>query len=215
MTAARAPLAVGLMTCGREGLTSQSLASWHQLNFDLEAQLLHVDDASEFRSNEQMAQRYGFETVWSGKQQLGQVEMLKRLLVRAMAQNATHFLLLENDWLWHRALPTHLSMPANIDCIRLYGAFKGPNDTQPARTTVMGSERPIEWEHYSKGWQRGLAHWGGPPSIVRIDALWQAMEKATNYKAISLASRHFRTLRPLKNFVTHLGAEQQTPGFIA
>lgn len=215
MTAVRSALAVGLMTCGREGLTSQTLASFHQLNCDLDAQLIHVDDASEFRSNDQMAQRYGFETIWTGAQRLGQMAMLKMLVVEAMQRNATQLLLLENDWLWHRALPTHVSMPANIDCIRLYGAFKGPNETQPARATVMGSDRPITWESYSQGWQRGLAHWGGPPSIVRIDALWQAMEKATNYKAISLASRHFRTLRPLRNFVTHLGAEHHTEGFTA
>lgn len=208
-------LVVGLMTLDREGLTSRTLASFEQFNCDLDAQLIHVDDGSAFRTNEQLAQKHGFETIWSGRVQQGQVAMLNKLVRAAIERNATQLLLLENDWQWHRSLPSHVTMPANIDCIRLYGDFKGANDTQPARSTVMGSERPIEWEHYSKGWQRGLAHWGGPPSIVRIDALLQAMEKATNYKAISLASRHFRTLRPLTNFVTHLGENQQTEKFIA
>lgn len=212
MTAAPPPLCIGLITCEREGYTAQTLHSFSTLNPDLKALKLHADDASSLRSNEQMAQNHGFKTIWTGAKRLGQLAMLRKLVEAAVARGCTWFMLLENDWKWVRSLPAEPTLPREIDSIRLYGRFKGPGDTRPAQLNVMGSDKPIIWNPYSNGWQLGLAHWGGPPSITRIGQLLLAMEKATNLKTISLQSRHFRTLRPTRNFVFHIG-DEQTPDF--
>lgn len=207
-------LAIGLMTCGREDLTAKSLDSFNLYNGAVEGMRFHVDDCSATRENERLAQTAGFWTVWAGDKRAGQLAMLRRLLEAAIANDCTSFLLVENDWEWVRALPVKPAMPKEIDCIRLYGANKDREGLRPCSTTVMGTPHPIRWEHLRPGWERGLAHWGGPPSIVRIDRLLQAMDRATNYKAISLQSTHFRTLRPTENFVFHIG-DTQTPDFTA
>lgn len=212
MTVAPPALCVGLITCGRVPYTRETLETFRATNPDLEALYLHADDASEDRENERLAQGAGFATIWSGLQRLGQLAMLRKLVDEAVARGCTWFMLLENDWRWERTLPTTPILPREIDQVRLYGVFKGPGETRPCQTNVMGSDKPIRWSHYSNGWELGLAHWGGPPAITRIGPLLMAMEKATNFKTISLQSRHFRTLRPVRNFVFHIG-DEQTPDF--
>lgn len=198
-------LAVGLITCGREPYTLETVTTFAACNPELAAIRLHADDASAGRENEVIAQKAGFRTIFSGTNRCGQLAMLRRLVNEAVAQGATEFLLLENDWKWVRSLPDLVSLPKEIDCIRLYGVNKDEAGRRPAGTRIMGSERAIDWRPFSKGWERGLAHFGGPPSIIKLEKLREGMQRADSFKAISLSTTHWRTLRPVRNFVWHIG----------
>ena len=206
--------AIGLLTCGREELTSRTLDSFAELNPDLEAHLLHADDASATSQNCNMAEATGFRLVHRPSQRCGQMAALRALVNCAASIGVEFFMLLENDWEWDRALPPQMTMPPEIDVMRLYGVSKDREGVRLAGTKVIGTEHPIRWEHWKAGWQRGLAHFGGPPSIIRLEKLIEAMKNAATMKDISLATRHLRNLRPTRNFVFHIGTET-TPGFKA
>lgn len=207
-------LAIGLMTCGREEYTRQTLESFSAMNGKLQGvELLHVDDASRSDENTKLAFAHGFETVGSCGPRQGQMRRFDELTSAALARRCDTFLLLENDWLWKRPLAELPGWPEGVTSIRLYGQFKGDKDSRPAGTLIMGTRTPIEWAPYIDGWEQAAAHWGGPPSLTKLEPLREAAAASVTFKGISLRTGHFLSLRPVENFVSHIG-HVTTPGFL-
>lgn len=206
-------LAVGLMTYNRPELTAVTVGTFIACNPQLGASLLHADDGSEDLRNLEIAQAAGFRTVRSGPH-AGQLANLRALLDAALDLGAEHFLLMENDWRWVRGLDDLPALPPAVDCVRLYGAFKDEARKRPARPFHMGGFSEIAWvESKWPGWHEAFAHWGGPPSIARVDVLRQLAADALSYKGMSLRSMHLVTIRPAENFVFHIG-DKTTEGFL-
>lgn len=201
-------LAVCLLTHDRHEMTARTLASfraWAQQGGDI---LLHGDDCSLRHDNRILARMYGFETVAVDN---GPLACLRAIWSEADARGATHILHLEQDWEFVRAMPRDF----DAECVRLYGVRKERQDGPRALTGphIIGTKQRIVWSWCRDGWQRGLASWGGPPSITRTELLLDAADKASPNmlnrvgEIASIARRLPRldSLRPTENIVWHIG----------
>lgn len=206
-------LAIGLLTCGREDYTARTLESFMRMNPSSSSLvLLHADDGSGSPANLQGAWLAGFETVSQGER-IGQLRQLRHLMMAARDAACSHFMLLENDWLSVRSLEELPTVPDSVDCVRLYGAWKDEGQKRAAGRHLIGTDDAIGWVPHGDGWEVAKAHWGGPPSIVKLERLWGLAMSAVSFKGISMGSRHFVTMRPTVNFVFHIG-DETTPGFV-
>lgn len=211
-------LAIGLMTCGREDYTEASLTSFWATQGGSQtvrqAVLLHADDGSPSPRNLELGRAAGFRAITpENSPRRGQIAMLRELIAAAVIEGATHFLLMENDWSWARSLDELPPIPDDVHAVRLYGAWKDREHIRAAGAHLIGTMSPIIWSELMDGWEIAAgAHWGGPPSITRLEALQRVAQWAVSYKGIGLATAHFRTMRPLENFVFHIG-DHTTRGF--
>lgn len=166
------------MTCGREAFTRDTLRSFTALHPDARDffRLLHADDASESQENCLLAYEHGFETVHVPKVRKGQMASLRALAEVAWSEGFDWYLHLENDWLWERPVPLHvMGSLDDIGCLRLHHKHKAKNGPRKGGgvDTLEGGE-PVVWEtwgHHPGFEVSWRAHWGGPPSIVRLDLL--------------------------------------------
>lgn len=201
-------LAVCLLTCDRAELTARTLTSFAGQNpFLTDALRLHADDGSTDHTNHNLAARYGFATVYTAARRLGPGHALRVMWRKAIAKGATHILHLENDWEWVAPIPTGIE----ADCIRLYGRLK-QKDGPRAKTGehIIGTTEKINWQPMPdrEGWEIGVCHWGGPPSICRADLLFEAAMNAADspkIQRITASLPRVMTARPLENIVWHIG----------
>lgn len=203
-------LGIGLLTRDRSELTAMTLGSFAALHPDLShAKLYHWDDGSIDGRNQSIAQAYGFSSAGCGRPE-GQMNGVRFLAQAALLGGCDSFMLLENDWRWVRPLGELPSVPAAVDCIRLYGEFKDAEQKRPARRMQLAGLKELGWapSAVGPGWEEAYAHWGGPPSIVQLKRLMPALQGAQNLKAVSLRSMDFLTIRPKENFVFHIGHHQ-------
>lgn len=174
-------LAVCLLTADRADYTAETVASYIECAHRPEFLLLHADDGSEDSENFDIAEDAGFQTVYQETSRRGPLRACLYMWHYAMQAGATHILHLENDWEFTRGLP----LREDVECMRLYGAYKS-RDGKRQETGIhrMGTKEPIKWNDVEPGWQRGFAHWGGPPSITTAAAMFRAIRAANTFKEI-------------------------------
>lgn len=200
-------LAVCLLTCDRANLTESTLQSFWKFNSKLDnCLLLHADDCSHSNDNKMVVLRNRFKTVYEAPVRAGAAHAMRAMWKIAVDKGATHILHLENDWRFVSKLP----LTVQADCVRLFGAKKAQHGPR-ARTgqCIIGTNERIIWEPIPDlpGWEEGIAHWGGPPSITRADYLMEAAMRAEGPKIgkIALQLSRIHTKRPIKNIVWHIG----------
>lgn len=200
-------LAVCLLTADRPEYTKETLASFARFNAGGEHVRLHADDGSRGGANQALANAYGFQTVYRSSHRLGQGAALLPMWELAVDMGCEAILHLENDWRWIGPIPTDVGAP----CVRLYGAQKveagGPRS--PTGTKDLATGRTVAWKPLGEGWEAGVIHWGGPPSITVAGPLLAAAKGCARIKDIS-NRLSLLTARPLANLVWHIG-EEPTP----
>lgn len=206
-------IAVCLLTADRWAYTARTLQTFTRFNAGRDFLKLHADDGSATRHNLEIAQAYGFRTVWKPPGRRGQGEALTRMWWQAASMGADQILHLENDWEWVAPVPAD-EFCANAPCVRLYGATKARDEAMLARaltgTRDLATGLEVAWEPAAEGWERAMGiHWGGPPSVTDADALLAAVVGAPRIKDVS-NRLSLPTLRPLANLVWHIG-EEPTP----
>lgn len=210
------PIAVGLITADRPNYTRLAASSFHyhfRHYLDL-VELLHADDGSADQAEAlSIAAACDFQTVYAAPARTGQMVMLRTLVVAAARAGCHWYLHLENDWEWCAPFPWHV-LALDPECIRPYGPQKargGPR-AETGRN-LMGTTTPIDWQPVGQGLERAEAHWAGPPSLTRTQALITRMHNKDSFKGISLAGP-LDTVRVTENCVWHIGGDQ-TPDFLA
>lgn len=200
-------LAVCLLTSGREHYTSQTVKSFAAFNYADNFIQLHADDGSADESNKLLANHAGFLTCYESSERKGVMPALRHMWRQAIVMGATHILHLENDCVSVAPVPT--AMIGQAECVRLYGRFKGANQTYPTGPHHMGTKEKIDWQPSGRaGWERATCHWGAQPSITRAGLLHLAIERATCLKDVSRQLSRIDTVRPVWNITNHIGVEK-------
>lgn len=207
-------IALCLQTCDRPELTARTLASFVAFNDPARFLLLHGDDASRDLDNHNLAKAAGFRTVVQTSVRMGVIAVRRALFDQAAARHADWVLLLENDCESVRSFPWPLfefvSQFPGIYCLRLFGAFKGPNETDPCKAVSewASSGDPVRWKRLVKAPEPaeiGTIHWTAQPAVTRTS------------EAVSIQLGHWRdlrkarTVRVVANVLVHIGADR-TPG---
>lgn len=210
--------AVCLLTADRERMTDITIDSFTQHNNPDRYIFLHADDGSETDENQKLASEAGFRTCYASKKRKGQIPAIRSLVRNARNAGATHILYLENDWLSMDPIPfgTVRALAHDVECIRLYGKFKRSIDPrQKTGEHVIGTKERVRWVDKKgfPGWEVGMIHWGGPPSLVRADLITAALIGATRIRDLNYGMRRLITARPKYNIVEHIGLER-TPEFV-
>lgn len=206
-------LAVCLLTADRSGYTADTVASFVECADRPEFIRLHADDGSCDASNMRIAEAGEFDTVYRVRNRRGPVAAVRAMWNAAAERGATHILHLENDWQFERGLV----LREDCQTQRLYADLKSRHgDRSPTGPHIMGTKERIEWQtEHAQGesavWQRGVAHWGGPPSITQTELLVRAIGSTDTFKGVSLALSRLDTLRRISNTCWHIG-ETRTPG---
>lgn len=211
-------LAVGLLTADRHDLTHRTVVSFINHVYRGRLTLLHADDGSETSDNIDIARAAGFRTVYMSCERRGQVPAIDALVRHALASGATHFMYLENDWEFVRPVPLAgiAYLAGNFTSVRFYGAWK--RSTEPKQKTgehIIGTKTKIDWLPltWAPGWEGTMAaHWGGPPSVTKIQPLAEALKTAKKIGDLNYSLARIPSARPIENFVEHIGLER-TPGF--
>lgn len=209
-------IAVGLLTCGREHLTSRTVETFLAHNDPGRFILLHADDASPTLENQRVAQAAGFETVYTCATRQGQMAALWALVRAAERRGAEWVLWLENDIEWVAEFPWR-ALSYGPECVRLYGDRKARSGPRaPSGRFLMGTKDPIVWHELGDGLERGEAHWAGQPSATRMHVMAGLADRAASVKQMSLAGP-LDTVRVVENVCWHIGAGEgeQTQGFMA
>ena len=204
-------IAVLLQTCHREDLTRRTVESFCAHNDTSGMVLLHADDEAVRRDNIAIAEEHGFSTVFAPLDRRGQMAGLKAMCA-ALPSGVRWVAYLESDWETVREWPWDWCQGA-VEAVRLFGerkAMHGPRAM--AGTRCLATNRPILWTPLMGGADAGQAHFS-PPSIVRASVLLPMVRQYHRVKDIMLA-RPLDSLRPVDNFVWHLG-DEQTPEFMA
>lgn len=228
-------LAICLQSCGRHEETVQTLESFHRYNgsrpqASFPIVRLHAEDGRIDERNEDVARKHGFLTVSPGPR-MGNTGTRRHLIKCARRHNATHMLLLENDWESDREVPWDLiefvfkHRDHNIYHLRLWHHFKhrskfdawdkvtplvarghaGRNRADPGWKPLTGGPEPVDI---------GDHHWGAPPSVTRLqELLW--LHEGTGNEADSIRKSGLITARTTQvktNVFWHIG-EERTPDF--
>lgn len=192
-------IAVCLLTSGRSYYTEVTLRTFAKHNAGRDLLLLHADDGSIDNRNVSLAKDYGFETVFQSPARTGGVTALRSMWNQAALYGCDRILHLENDFEWVSPLP-------DIDwpCVRLYGLLKGRGDCHSMASPFnLVTRQKIDWRPYIHGWEQSVAHFGGPPSIIKTPLLIKAVSAARTLKEIGLFE--VDTIRPIDNIVWHIG----------
>lgn len=212
-------IAVCLLTCGDDRLQHAARAahSFARLNHDRgDLVLLHVDGGGPGRiENLEIAKTFGFNTVDAPVERVGQIESFRTFL--DAVSGFPLMLWLENDWESERPIPRFSffrGLPY-IEQFRLYGTHKmrGDGPRAPAGTHVIGTKEKIIWSSRDDlpGWEEGRCHWGAGGTIVRPEIL-EPFRDGPRLKDVIVSSAHLRTVRPVENYLWHIG-ETTTKGF--
>lgn len=196
--------AICLLTADRPSYTQRTLEALLTFRPSKGCVCLHADDGSEDGQNCALARLHGFETVYDSNKREGPVAALRVMWAEARRRGAGWVIHLENDIEIVSPLPDR----RDADTIRLYGDAKslvGPR--QKTGTCIIGTKEPIVWEPDTDGWFRGIAHWGGQPSITRTDLLLGAVLEAKKVKDIALALNRIDSLKPSTPIAYHFGAK--------
>lgn len=199
-------IALCLQTADRSDYTARTLASFAAHNDLSQFRLLHGDDGSKTPENIALAKRYGFKTVVKTKKRVGWLPVRTELIAYA-AQRADWILFLENDIDTLRPFPwdlfTFVSRHHWVYCLRLFGAFKGPNQTDPCKTINQWKpDKPVVWKAFQGAPEQAeyaLIHWSAQPSVTRAnyaDALHRYGTREMKLK----------TARVVDNVMVHVGA---------
>lgn len=199
-------IALCLQTADRPEYTSRTLASFAAQNDLSRFRLLHGDDASRSTENRELARSYGFKTVVKGSTRAGCLPTRTALIAYA-ARKAPWILLLENDIESVRPFPwalfDYVSTLDWVYCLRLFGVFKGPNQTDPCLTVNKWKpEKPVTWRRLRAApepTEVAVIHWSAQPSVTRARPL-VAMH-VSGEKEIRL-----KTARVVDNVMVHVGA---------
>lgn len=198
-------------------LTLSTLAQHNDLSQFI---LLHGDDCSEDRTGPLAAEALGFKTVVqsSGERQ-GVARMTEALFKEAKIAGAEAVLNLQNDWKSLRTIPVVelediLRDPA-VYCVRMYGFWKSESGRCGQHHAGRTPRELVEWKPYRiNGYEVGDIHWGHPPAVTRITEAC-ALTKGAEAESVSRwrsGKLKKLTVRPLNNFVNHIGRER-TPRF--
>jgi hypothetical protein len=206
-------IAVALMTCERYDYTKRTVESFVHHNPDRSRFiLLHGDDGSRDHRVRRLPPVYGFRTVAQERYRQGWLPM-RRLLIRRAARLAPWILLLENDLESVRPFPWDMfdwvAAHEAVQCLRLFGLYKGPRNTYPCLTLQKGDKhdrKPARWTPVldaPEPCQRGLIHWSALATVGRADLL-----VTLNHGFKQLANRPVDTVRVLDNVFLHIGVKQ-------
>lgn len=219
-------IAVCLQTCNRADYTRRTVESFIAQHPERSRfLLLHGDDASTESGIAEIVQAAGFETVVQPKTRQGARTMRRLLFDAAQKRGAQWVLLLENDWEWVRPLPFLLfdqlvETRPDVYSLRLYGAYKGRNQTYPCSRRNLGEPRrsAVPWwplPGAMESCEVGRYHWGAPPAVTRIgEALsimrWVANSREPGDAAEVKASGRIDAYvaRVTENVVYHIGEEK-------
>jgi hypothetical protein len=203
----RHPIAIVLLTCERPRYTRRTLETLEAWNPGLQERfvLVHGDDASTTTENETLADRFGFLTLVKTRARLGSNELRARTVAKA-AKLAPWILVLENDITSIRTFPWRLFERVRddkkIDCVRLYGAYKGARRSDPCLTHNKWTGNEVTWKRL-EGWPEaveiGVTHWSPQPSITRSPLLVRIHQGERP---------RFRTVRVVENVMIHEGEER-------
>lgn len=203
-------IAVCLLTCDRFAYTATTLRSFAAFNDPSRFVLLHADDASEDSRVVPLVQTHGFSTVLQSSSRRGWLTMRTRLFQLAAKRGAEWILFLENDHEWVRAFPWALfhfvRQYSQIYCLRLQGAFKGRDRTDPCMVHhKLDRRKEVKWKPMKRAPETseiGRIHWSAQPSVTRTRELLVLHERGFE--------SHDLTARVLSNVTYHIGA-RRTP----
>lgn len=198
-------IVVALQTADRPDYTARTLASFAAHNDLSRFVLVHGDDASVTRENIELAARYGFATVSKPKAPIGCLAMRTRLLQKA-AMHGEWVLLLENDIESVRPFPWALfDVVKDLDwvyALRLFGEFKGPNQTAPCKNVNQWKpEKPVVWKrlrHAPEPAEHAVIHWSAQPTVTRARPL-------LDLHLYGVKELRRKTVRVVDNVMVHIG----------
>ncbi|MGH8432100.1 MAG: hypothetical protein ACREUF_17030 [Solimonas sp.] len=196
--------AICLLTADRPEYTRRTLEALDAFRPSVGYHYLHADDGSQSGENVALALKHRFKTVYRSKERKGPVAALRAMWAEARTRGASHILHLENDIEIIAPIPGR----RDADSVRLYGDTKSPGGARSKTgTCIIGTKEPIVWKWDGDGWFRGVAHWGGQPSITRTDLLLDAVAKAKKVKHIALTLARMDSLKPAWPVAIHFGKE--------
>lgn len=207
-------IAVILTTCGRYEYTERTLSTFAAHNQLDRFVLLHGDDASDDRLRmTQLVKSYGFKTVVQHQDRRGWLTLRRALILQA-ARRADWILVLENDIESLRPFPWPLfefvAAHPWIYCLRLYGRFKGLNETYPCKTTHQWlNHSPVSWKALKgspEPAEVARIHWSAQPCVTRAGELVALHEEYRREMKLKIA-------RVTTNVMAHIGTER-TPDSI-
>src|SRR5262245_11916597 len=215
-------IAVCLLTCGREELSSRTVVSFRENNRGRQDLiLLHPAAAgSDPHRSRVIAINGSFSTIHSPAERVPQMVSYRELIQEAALKGAEFVLWLENDWESVAPLPsldflreTRDDEELKIVTWRLFGVrrMRGRGDRGIVRTTQIGTDIPINWQPTKHaGWEFGRCHWGGGGCIATLDHL-ESQYHRKRLKDVVTAKPDLPTLRMVDNAMWHIG-EESTPG---
>lgn len=213
-------IAVCLLTCGREDLSSRTVVSFREHNRGRpDLILLHADagGADPIRSRV-IAINGAFRTVHSPAERVPQMTSYRHLIEEAAIAGAEFLLWLENDWESVAPIPTLDELrkygDAGAVCFRMYGKRKmrGDGPRAMAGEHRIGTDVKIDWlPTADPKWEAGLAHWGGGGCIATLTHL-ESQYHRKRLKDVITAKNDLPSLRMTENVLWHIG-EQTTEGF--
>ena len=213
-------LALLLLTCDREENTIRTIDSILKYVDTTRFMLLHGDDCSAPRKNQNVVKKAGFNTVLKTQKRMGVAWMWQNLIAQAKLAGADWVIMQENDWEWVREFPFEALEAAHksndIYYIRFFGKYREPNNGRPANPMHMAKKTDPKWIDYKNGWQVGDIHWGFPSNATKIE---EAVFLTRGIKSEGCARKRSAevkklTMRPVENYQFHFG-DERTPGFIA
>ena len=212
-------IALCLLTCGREDYTKRTLASFDTHNDMERFTKLHFDDRSVGTRNDELAARFGFQSLPKRNARLG-VSVATLLLVQdAFLREIPWTLVLQNDWESVKPFPWHLLHRIHDDdgiwSLRLWGRRKDQGD--PIMDEIHKGRRsaPVEWVPYDDGAEIASIHYGAPPTAYRTEMLLRLLARSSHERDAMRKSGAIdaMTVRVTDNVVYHIG-EDKTPDFI-
>lgn len=213
-------IAVCLLTCGREELSSRTVVSFREHNRGRsDLILLHADAGGpDTLRNRVIALNGGFRTVHAPTERVPQMASFRALLEEAALKGAEFVLWLENDWESVAPIPTLDELrehaEAGIVTFRLFGKRKMREDGPRALAGEhrIGTKDKIDWQPTAGGkWEAGLAHWAAGGSIATL-AYLESQYHRKRLKDVITARNDLPSLRVTENIMWHIG-EQTTEGF--
>jgi hypothetical protein len=223
---------IALQSCGRFDLTTQTLTTFAQHNPQLPdwVTMIHAEDGRVDKRNEKLATEHGFACV-SSDRRLGNTLCRKHLIRKAAKLNASHIILLENDWETIRPWPWELikwmTEQQHIYHMRFWHEWKIPRKynawVEAGRQGYVSRHRGRD--NANPGWQLftgapesieiGDIHWSAPPAVTRInEALWLHKGVRAESGSIKLSGQiEHKVARVMENVIWHIGEAKRTPEF--
>ena len=200
---------IGLITCGRDELTAQTVRSFTRHNdvADPRFRLVHAAEAGD--SDEMIAdvQAHGWDLISLPKIRLGQMAAYRRVLEVAEHEGCEFTVVNENDWIWDKPFPWDAmeKVTTPFETCRLFDVYKHrpPSPRAPAGTKSLATGKLLAWRPYLPGFEVAWAHYV-PLSITRTDVLAPWVKRFQGMKKMS-RERDLFSLRVTENVVWSIG----------